>query len=1187
MAELSPRPRLLGLATLSSPTRLPAVRDTHTGARSRNVSTGTFPFPVQHRAGPGSRRHPQAFIGRLGRLRAARASVWGEVTAVRLYHSNRMEVLAAELARLMREDPSEPSAPERVVIHHPTIGRWLSLELARILDIAANIRFEQPAKFAWSIMRGAAADLSREQAYTPARLRWRIHDTLPEFAKGRWGHALRDYLADGDPRKRFELADRLAWVFDRCLLYRPDWIREWERGATPHWQARLWQRLVAAAQPADHWVAAIDTFKAARAASSPRGDRPSGWPRRASFFAVPALSPSYLDMLCTASRDIEIHVFLLNPCREYWGDIHSRREIRRRSEGCDPAQGYFTEGNELLAAWGRTGRDTFDSFIDIADAGVEEHFRRPAEAHRLAAVQRDILELRLVAAAATAEETPKADVAASNADDSIQVHVCHSPVREAEVLHDRLLALFDSHSDLEPADALILTPDLEVYGPTIEAVFGAAGRIPFRVAQARITVSRTLRGFLDLLTLPGSRLGVETVLAPLDAPAVRIRFGIDATDLSPIRARIRAAGIHWGADEAHRRAEGLPAAADHTWQQGLRRLLLGYAMSDAAVLVAGLTPCPTDATEARGATVEDEVFGRFLTYCQAVFDLHTRLTGERRPADWAGVLRQEIARFFADGSTPATFARGGAALAREIADEVGALRDLIREFEQETAQGEAPVPFVLVRDIVRARATEVSGGYARLADGVTISRLAAGCIFPAQVVCVAGLNDGAFPRSRPAPSFDVVAAGPVRRGDRDIRHEDRFTFLEALLAARRCFLVSYTGRSSRDDVPVPPSVLVDEFTDYLGRRFPGASVETRHPLQPFSPRYFVAPTTARSGGASAGTPDGSGEELFSYSRGMCEAARTLLAGGPASGSLTRFTDVVLPEPDEARRSVELAELIDFFANPTRYFLREYLGARLETNNPTLDEDEPFNLNHLERYRLRADMWDQRRAGVEPERAAALLRGSGRLPQERLGYVAQESAREEVRQLEDRLAPHTETLNAPPCEIDFELDGFRIVGTVGQVGADGLVWWRMGRLRARDRIEIWLRQLAWAAAGHVPVKAVGISLEGRVGKQTDFRPPEQAGEQLKRWLHVWWRGLSVPLAFFPETSLAYAQKIASAPGDGNAAMQAARNTWHGRRQTPDEHLDPYIALVHDGDDPLGDVFEDIAIELLVPLVGKSK
>ena len=1390
-----------------------------------------------------------------------------------------MEVLAGELARLMRADPGDPFAPERIVVPHPAIGRWLSLELARVLGIAANVRFELPAAFAWSIMREALPELPGESAYAPARLRWRIHDVLPELAEEAEGRAVRGYLGDGDPRKRFELADRLARVFDRCLLYRSGWIREWERGAVPHWQARLWRRLagdrrwagdgrwgageehsteeekpsgeggsVAGEQaagegraagegwpvggrqqaagarravgegwpvgegqqaageewaagegwpvgegqqaageewaagegwpagegqqaagegwaageewpvgerqqaagerreaPADHWAAAIDAFHTRLAA----GARPSGWPRRAVFFGVSSLSPSYLEMLRRAAEGIEIHLFMLVPCREYWGDIRSKREIHRRAGGEDPGAGYFTEGNELLAAWGRAGRDTFDALVEGESVEWEDHFVPPEDACRLAAVQRDILDLRLASEAAQIEaaappedvpsQGPAADPPAGTSsertssadvpdgpptahvppdslpveatpahvppaglpgettpahvppadrpveatpahipstglpveatpahvppaslpgeatpahvlparaqeggqgrwppsDDSLQIHVCHSPLREAEVLHDRLLAIFDAHPDLEPADVLVLTPDLAVYGPAVEAVFGAAGRIPCNVMRARGGESRTLRAFLDLLDLPGSRLGAEAVLAPLDAPAVRARFGIGEGDLPALRGLVREAGIRWGADQAHRGAEGLPETAGHTWRQGLRRLLLGYAMPDADVLVEGLVPCPAGADGFGAGEVDAELLGRFVSYCEEVIGLGARLAGERRPAQWAGVLRGVVNGFLASGPGPARGAAGEAGnrrFAREPAGEVDAVHALVRDFGREAGHGESPVPFALVRDVLRERVRDVSGEPTRLADGVTVAGLAPGRVFPAAVVCVAGMNDGAFPRIPSFPSFDLMAAGPARRGDRDVRHEDRFAFLEALLAARRCFLVSYTGRGLRDDAPIPPSVLVDELKDYLARRFPGATIETRHPLQPFSPRYFLSgalrtpggvassageaadppadgaaegggEATEGSGGAAGGgdgtaesrrgTAGGApGEALFSYSHGMCEAARAMLTGEQDPARPGRFARP-LPEPDESQRVVDPADLISFFANPARFFLRHRLGARLEVDDATLDEEEPFELDGLERYRLRSEVWSRMRAGTASERTEALLSGRGRLPQAGLGRVVHEREWEEAEQLEKQLAPHRAALDAPSREVDFEIGGFRIVGALERIGPDGtMVWPRIGRLRARDRIEIWLRLLAWAAAGNGPAQAVGISREGS-GKQASwkserFPAPERADEQLERWLRVWWRGLAAPLPFFPETSYAYAHGIARPGRHAGAAVQEAawdkaRDKWFGNDHQPGERDDPYLRLVHDGDPPLTPEFEDLAVELLVPLI----
>ena len=1065
---------------------------------------------------------------------------------------------------------------------------------------------------------------------------------------------------DGDPRKRFDLADRLARVYDQCLLYRPDWIREWESGATPHWQARLWQCLVETdgTGRADHWVNALDTVRRnlrdnapgafrstpadgtsaressphIRSAITPAPARSTGpsppvastfpppdWPRRASFFAVPALSPSYLELLCEAARGIEIHLFALNPCREYWGDIHSRREIDYRTDGADPDTRYYTEGNELLAAWGRAGRDAFDALVEVAGAEWGEHFVEPAAAHRLADVQRDILDLRLASETARtgamfAGDRPH-DARPPAGDGSIRIHVCHSPVREAEVLHDRLLALFDAHRDLEPADVLVLTPDLDVYGPAIEAVFAAAARIPCNVAGARAVESRTLRAFLDLLSLPASRHGAEMVLAPLAAPAVRIRFGIAEAELRTVRDAVRAAGIRWAVDEAHRGEEDLPETADHTWRQGLRRLLLGYAMTDAGAAVAGLVPClPGDGDFDRGP-MNGELLGRFVSYCEAVFGLRDRLRRRRRPAHWSRSLRDVVGDFLADGSEQVRDAAStrDRTLARELAAEVGAVRGLIRDFEREAAQSEVPVSLEVVLDVLRQRTREAGRETVRLADGVTVASLGPGRIFPAEVVCAVGMNDGVFPRSPVTPSFDLVAAGRSRRGDRDVRYEDRFAFLEALLAARRCFLVTYAGRGLRDDAPIPPSVLVDELEDHLERRFPGVSFETLHPLQPFSPRYFAADRrTTAADTAHDGTAGG--DSLFSYSRGMCEAAKTMLAGRAGDESPGRFTGAEVPEPDASRRRVDLADLVAFFANPTRFFLRERLGARLELDDLTLDDDEPFQLDGLERHRLRSDIWDQIQAGIEPERAAVLLHGSGRLPQAGLGRIVHQQARADVEPLQDLLAPYRTAIAAPPRDVDFEVEDFHVVGTIehvehlapdvakddtgasrdagaGDSAPDRMIWWRIGRLRARDRIEIWLRQLAWAAAGHEPLDAVVIRFDGGSWKSAVFPPPGEARRQLGHWLRAWWRGLSAPLPFFPDTSFEFAASIVRAGDDDDEARAAAgvkaHEAWFGGAYRRGERLDPYFSLLHDGADPLTADFEGLAMELLVPLAGAQR
>ncbi|MCT7655635.1 exodeoxyribonuclease V subunit gamma [Oceanimonas sp. NS1] len=48
---------------------------------------------------------------------------------------------------------------------------------------------------------------------------------------------------------------------------------------------------------------------------------------------------------------------------------------------------------------------------------------------------------------------------------SVEFHVGHSPQREVEILHDRLLARFSEDDSLRPRDIIVMVPDINVYAP--------------------------------------------------------------------------------------------------------------------------------------------------------------------------------------------------------------------------------------------------------------------------------------------------------------------------------------------------------------------------------------------------------------------------------------------------------------------------------------------------------------------------------------------------------------------------------------------------------------------------------------------------------------------------------------------------------------------------------------------------
>ena len=123
-----------------------------------------------------------------------------------------------------------------------------------------------------------------------------------------------------------------------------------------------------------------------------------------------------------------------------------------------------------------------------------------------------------------------------------------------------------------------MIPDIELYAPYIQAVFGSpeqdAFRIPFSLADRTArTQSHLLETFLSFLNLADSRLGASRVLTLLESAPVRRKFGIDR--------RRPGAGPALGGGGAHPLGAG-PAAAGRVGLAGVVRKHLAARAGTAA-----------------------------------------------------------------------------------------------------------------------------------------------------------------------------------------------------------------------------------------------------------------------------------------------------------------------------------------------------------------------------------------------------------------------------------------------------------------------------------------------------------------------------------------------------------------------------------------------------------------------------
>ncbi|MBN2125680.1 MAG: exodeoxyribonuclease V subunit gamma, partial [Deltaproteobacteria bacterium] len=470
-------------------------------------------------------------------------------------------------------------------------------------------------------------------------------------------------------------------------------------------------------------------------------------------------------------------------------------------------------------------------------------------------------------------------------------------------------------------------------------------------------------------------------------------------------------------------------------------------------------------------------------------------------------------------------------------------------------------------------------GRGYITGGVTFCAMLPMRSIPFRVICLVGMNGDAYPRQGAPPSFDLMALHP-RPGDRSRRNDDRYLFLEALLSARERLHISYVGQDVRDNTPIPPSVLVSEFLDYIGEGFalPGGDiighVMTGHRLQAFSPAYFDK-----------------GERLFSYSREDLLAARALIEGPEDP---VPFVSRGLSAPDEAFREVSVSDLSRFWANPARFLLQRRLGIRLEEEVSVLDDREPFVLQGLDRYQLEQELMKRGLEGRDPRDLFPAVRASGRLPQGTVGECVYDDLTLAIGRFVHRTAPYLQGTLRPPLEVDLPVAGFRLRGLLEPIIGDRYLHYRHARVKARDRLRFWLHHLILnaAAADSYPRKSMLAGLNPDTRKAPlwtawQLPPLEGAEEILARFLDLYWRGLVRPLPFFPEVSWVYAEETLAGNRTPERAIERARAVWNGSEYSRGQREDPYWDLCFRAVDPLDEEFRELAEWVFGPFLERME
>ena len=1104
-----------------------------------------------------------------------------------IFRNNRAEFLVDLLASQLRSSPPDPLQPVQVVVNTWPTSRWLGEQLAlRLGGIAAHLRFPFPASHLAMVVDALLEDTSAGgDPWRASRLVWPVLELLPAVAAQDPGGPLGRWLGPASPgapldARTWQLGRAIADAFDDYALYRPELLAGWERsqpvdgGGRPLPPEQQWQMSLYGAlrQRLDREPFALRVDRAigrlqhSRTLPEPLEKQLGGALR---LFGLSSLAPVQVRLLQALSGSLPVDLYLLTPCDDLWQRCRERRrQLRDALALRHPLEGeWLRTAPGLEARFGRLGAE-FQQLLEgtgeaqLGSSQERNFFFLPASVASGRSGHPPPLLHQLQEQLVTPSAWP--DLTLAPGDHSLEFHACPGPLRQVQIVRDRLLQLLAEHPDLEARDILVMTPEVEACAPLVASVFGdsdATGvslpwRITDRSQQSQAGAASTV---LQLLLLAGDRLtasGLDTLLGCL--PLQR-RFDLEGGEIVRLNRELQRLGFRWGLDGRERGGD-----PTHTLSWAMDRLLLSLVLPPTPGLALG-SPGPAAPAE---APLPLELVGRWLHLLRRLRHWLQQLALPHSVADWGELLRELIADLFGEGVETA-----------------GELSALLAALEEGLSQA-ASFPDALEAPVVAAMLTEAlsadSGRFGHRSGALTISALEPMRAIPHRVIVLMGLDAHCFPRRRERPGFHLMGQGR-HLGDADAADQDRYILLEALLSARQHLLITWSCRDERTGEGLPPAPPVRHWLEWLhgGLGTAADQLLVPHPASPLERSNFL-PQGCR--------PPASCDRRLLEARQALDHGRLQPPRGLAFAALPPPQPLpqATPAEGEGVGAITCGDLRDWLMHPQRHWLSR-LGMHPREWQDRCADLEAMELEERDRSALLRQVLRQGEQGGPPAPAAASdwlerQRGRGLLPPLGGGLLEAEALHRRWLSLSAAL----EELGDPWIQEVF----WR--GWQGNLQGRGsaLVRVHCGRESPGERLALWLDLLlvcAGAEVGHSPAQR-GILISRGEGDQfavtTRLRAPEPeaAAGELERLaaLALEWQDRCWPVP--PRTGWAWLEAERRQPGSG---APAARQVWEGGAQLAGEQRQEEMALCFGSrlslEELLSAPFQSCVTTLLEPLL----
>ncbi|WP_284308751.1 exodeoxyribonuclease V subunit gamma [Blochmannia endosymbiont of Camponotus modoc] len=998
-----------------------------------------------------------------------------------IYHSNQSNSFKNLLINTMSDKSlPDPMQSEIILTEHGIMDQWIQIEIANHFGIACNIKFMTLMSFMQYISNKIEPNNFIADNFSQSIMYWKFMKILSQMQISKKCSIIYKYLyGDVNQQKISQFSEQLSNLFIQYLIYRPDWLDNWESNEIINylddthqtWQSKIWrmflenircnqQKLKGNIYPLQR---CIDFLKNTQKIIF------NYLPSRIFIFGITSIPPIYWNILKLLSYHIDIYLWFINPCYHnliYISDQDSYDVTQQENQLCNKNalrssssvavhfsnhSHYSNINHPLLDAWGDVAYDTLSLFTQLKDKIELKSFIIPKQDSLLHIVQKNILEFQnhiknIKKQPDTTTSTNNHRHILSSEDQSITCHVCHSIQREVEVLHDNLLSMMADDPSLSPGDIIVMAYDVHCYKSAIQTIFDNIQdrHLPFNIAidNYKKNTHPIISTFINILNIPYSRFTSEEILSFLTVPSIASRFKMNKEEVKLLHQWTIKSGIRWGLDDYTMYNFNLPIINQNTWNFGLNRMLLGYAIKNQHDTWEKILPYDD-------IIIRDHIniIGQLGEFLKTLKKWRDRFGHSYTLVEWISYFKEIIDDFFhcdhldSENKTVLLFLKN-------------CYRDILESGIQ--AEYTQTISITALRDKLCRKLTQDTVIPRFIPNVINFCNITPIFCIPYKVVCFLGMNDNKFPRNKISPDFNLMVKNP-RRNDNNIHEKDCYSFLIAFLLAQEKIYISFIGRSIYDNSMSYPSVLINELLEYIALNFYSKEHENididiniKHIRQRLCQWYPPFPFSP---------------ENFNPNNNKQSFAKEWL---PTTNINTNHSLLICPNFNTSfshnlTKTIMFQDLYNFYRHPVRIWFQKRLNVYFDQNILKLSNEEPFSVDGLNRYELNMQLIDYLIHSKNTDELYHSMCASGILPYGVFGKLYWTKQQKKMTILANQIKTY-HCIEKDNLDISLTFDTTRLFGQLTAVQENGLTRWKPRYLSMKDVLLLWLEHITYCAIG---------------------------------------------------------------------------------------------------------------------------